>query len=96
MSNEIKAIAYNIYGQGYYTNQYVKPDPKCNGWTAINRGTGLAYINGIPLAPPAVPGTAGDSFSVGGNLGEIWGGDLNISFEPGFTNNLVLVQKYYL
>lgn len=88
---------YNISGQSYYENQYLKPDPKCNGWIAINRGDGVVFINGIPLSPSTTPGTAGESFSVGGNEGEIWGGDLHIQFATGATvQDLVLVQKFYL
>jgi hypothetical protein len=90
-------IQYNVSGQGYYSDQYIKPDPLCNGWTAINRGDGLAYINGIPLSPSPVPGTAGESITIGGNLGEIWGGDLQLSFDKTATVfNVVVIQKFYL
>lgn len=89
---------FNIAGQSYTVDQYVKPDRDCNGWTAINRGDGVVFINGIPLSPsPLGPGFAGETFTVGGNKGEIWGGDLNVQFAPGqLSPNLVLIQKFYI
>lgn len=90
-------LRYNTAGQGYYSDQYLKLDPRCNGWTAINRGAGVAFVNGIPLSPPSVVGEGGESITIGGNIGELWGGELQLSFAPGAASNeVVIIQKFYL
>ena len=89
---------YNVFGQSYTVESYYKVDPNCNGATFINRGDGVAYINGIPLAPsPLGAGFAGESISFGGNKDEIFGGMIDLKFAPGATvNDVVIVQKFYL
>ena len=72
-------------------------DPLCNGWTAINRGTSIVQVNGVPLAPPATPGLSGESFGVSGNIGELYAGRVTCLFDVADTAPaLVFVQKIYL
>lgn len=90
-------LHWNVYGQLYYENQDIRPADNCNGFTVINRGTGIVRVNGVPLSPPAVVGDAGDSITFSGNVGEIYGGRITINFAPGTpTPQAVVIQKFYL
>jgi hypothetical protein len=86
---------YNFSAITVEQSRAVTPDEKCNGFTAINTGATVATVNGIPLNP-GVPGTNnGESFSLGGNFGEIFKGRIDIGFTGG-VGQLLLIQKYYL
>lgn len=90
-------VKYNTLFNTYRENQGVQLDDKCNGYTVINTGTCNVVVNGILLHS----GTAtnnGESFSIGGNLGEILNGRIDISFIPPFGANrqLTIIQKIYL
>lgn len=46
----------------------------CNGFVATNMGAvggAVAFVNGYRINPPLVAGANGESFSMGGNLGEV-------------------------
>ena len=63
----------------------------------INTGATLVFIQtlGLPLNA-GTPGTSnGDSYSIGGNKGEIFYGRLDISF-PNGPGSCVIIQKIYL
>ena len=94
----MKLVAFNIYGQLYTSDQYLKVDQYCNGVTFINRGDSVVYVNGVPLAPsPLGPGFAGESIAFSGNEGEVYRGDIELRFAAGGTSNQVAVlQKFYL
>lgn len=86
---------YNFNGQEYTQNGLIVIDGNCNGLNVINTGTSVCFVNGIPLNPPAVGESVGDSYSIGGNKGEILQGRVNLTF----VNNLgkaIVVQKFYL
>lgn len=86
---------YNVVSQQYSQNGNVPLDSHCNGWTAINIGTTVVEVNGIPLNP-GTPGTNnGESFTVGGNKGEIFNGRISLNFTGG-TGNVLIIQKYYV
>ena len=91
---------YNIIGQSYYLGQEVKPDKNCNGWTAINKGDTLAWVNGVPLKPypPGHPELSGESFGVSGNEQEVYDGRIKIVFDNSVGTNpwIVIVQKFYI
>lgn len=89
---------YNVFGQSYTFDTYLKVDERCNGVTFINRGDGVAFVNGIPLAPsPLGVGFAGESISFGGNKDELFRGMIDLKFAPGATvTEVVIVQKFYL
>ena len=89
---------FNIAGQLYSNNQYLAVDPRCNAVIIINRGNGVVFINGIPLAPsPLGAGNAGESITLSGNQGEYFRGMLELVFAPGtVTPAAVIVQKFYI
>ena len=86
---------YNFSSQSYIKNGFATLDRFCNGFTAINIGTTVATVNGIPLNP-GTPGTSnGDSITIGGNKGEILKTRVTISFGAGNTGNVLIIQKFY-
>jgi hypothetical protein len=89
---------YNITGQVYTFDQYLKVDARTNSVIVINRGDGVVRVNGVPLAPsPLGPGFAGESVAFSGNAGEYFRGMLEIVFDPANTDPRVCVlQKYYI
>lgn len=96
-SEGMLAVKYSIIGQQYQGNQDVEVDERCNGWTAINKGGKKCFVNGIPLEPPPSVGMSGESFSIGGNIGEVYTGRIQIQTDPTDTTPLVIIiQKYYL
>ena len=70
----------------------------CNGVVGTNItvvGGAVAFINGYPVNAPLVANTNGESFSLGGNFGEIMAEkQLEIIFGPG-VSRLYLTFKYY-
>ena len=87
---------YNVNSQQYNQNGNVSLDIYCNGWTAINIGTTLVTVNGIPLNP-GTPGTNnGESFAIGGNEDEIYTGRITLAFSGVGTNNVLIIQKFYI
>jgi len=94
----MKLVAFNVFGQIYTFDTYLKVDQMCNAVTFINRGDSVVYVNGVPLAPsPLGPGFAGESIAFSGNEGEIYRGDIEVRFVPGGTSDQVVVlQKFYL
>lgn len=86
---------YNIIVGQYSKNGKINVDSMCNGFTAINIGATLVTVNGVPLNP-GTPGTNnGESFSIGGNAGEIFYGDIELFF-TGNTGSVLIIQKYYI
>jgi hypothetical protein len=87
-------MKYNVITNSYNQNQNVPLDGNCNGWTAINIGTTIVTVNGIPLHP-GTPGTNnGESFTIGGNAGEIFTGRISLTFATG-TGQVLIIQKFY-
>lgn len=85
---------YNFNGQEITQNSLIDLDPLCNGLNIINIGSSVANVNGVPLQPPAAGESVGDSYTIGGNKGEILQGRVNISF-TGAVGKVVVVQKFY-
>jgi hypothetical protein len=94
----MRLTAFNVFGQIYKFDQYLKVDKKCNGVTFINRGDSVVLVNGVPLAPsPLGPGFAGESIAFSGNEGEVYRGDIEIRFVAGGVDpQIVVLQKFYL
>lgn len=91
-------IRYNVTGAVPYTQGgIVKRVDNCNGFIAINTGDDIAWIND-QIIYPGVPGTvSGESVSVGGNLGEIYLGLINLKFNGVGANPEVSInQKFYI
>lgn len=93
---------YNFYAQEVRESCFITLDPLCNGVTIINQGNGgvnvqQCYLNSSPLNVSPGDRYAGESLAIGGNEGERLTGRLQIAFDAGVTEPLVIVvQKYYL
>jgi hypothetical protein len=91
-----KPLFFNFIYTTYKINAGVTIEPLCNAFTAINVGTSIAYINGVPLNP-GTPGTNnGESISQGGNRAEILQGRIDVGFSAQTGNSLIIIQKIYL
>ena len=88
--NTTDAIPYTAGGT-------IKRVDNCNGFIAVNTGGDVAYINGQVIYP-GVPGTSsGESVSIGGNLGEIYKGYINLKFAgTGSNPEVTIKQKFYI
>lgn len=95
----MNCVKYNIQGQAFRGSKQIAVPPKCNGWTAINKGADLVIVNGIPLKPypPGHPELSGESLAVGGNIGEEYSGYIQADFAAAASDPLlVIVFKFYL
>ena len=88
-------LKYNIIPRAVVSNQQVVVEAFCNSITFINIGTTVCLVNGIILNPSLVAGANGESFSFGGNRGEVFQGRIDIAFATG-VGNLLVIQKIYL
>jgi hypothetical protein len=86
---------FNFEGTEFIQTGEVILDELCNGLNVINIGTTVCMVNGIPLSPPAAGESVGDSYTIGGNRGEILQGHVSIAFVGG-TGLCIVVQKFYL
>lgn len=76
---------------------FVDIDPYCNGWVAINKGTGICTVNGVPLNPAPIATLSGETTGASGNEGEIFVGSIQVKFAPvADTNLLLIVQKFFV
>lgn len=93
----MEKVLYNISVLTYNLPQMVDVVENCNGFSCTNLGDTIAEVNGIQLLP-GVPGTSrGDSVTVGGNLGEIYKGNIRLVFAVGGATPLVeIIQKFYV
>lgn len=83
--------------QSYTFNQRVARVDNCNGWVARNMGDDPVRVNGHLLYPGTVGTSAGESYTEGGNLGEIFMGYLEIQFEgTGADPRVDIAQKFYI
>lgn len=90
---------FNIVTNQYRASAKIVVERGCNSVQVTNLGTSTVQINGVTLFPSATPATvAGDSISFGGNLGEIYKGDLNLVMvlPLGATPLVEITQKYYI
>lgn len=95
----MNSLQYNIQGYSYTVSQDVPVENNLNGFTVINEGDGTAFVNGIELKPypPGRPDLTGESVSVGGNLGELYRGRIEIKFATGqLFPKVVVIKKYYI
>ena len=90
-------LFYSMQGQQYYESQQVAVPDDCNGATFINKGDGDVTVNGVPLVTSGTAGVGGESFSIGGNLGEIFAGRCTVAFAPGqAAPQLLIIWKFYV
>lgn len=94
---------YNYKSQDYYSTTQVDIDSQCNSITFINKGNTVLTAAGVTLMPSplnvaATDRFAGESYTVGGNEGEIFGGKALIQFLAPIGNNpcVTVIQKYYI
>lgn len=91
-----KILYYDFIPTTYRLNTSVVFKEWCNGWEVVNLGTTVATVNNRPLYP-GVPGTVlGDSFSLGGNKGEVFKGRVDIAFPGGAGGIVLFTQKVYV
>lgn len=97
-------ISYNTTkAQDYIINGRVARVENCNGFVAINTGDTPVRVNGQllwPAIPDPISGqriSNGESINLGGNLGEIYIGFIEIEFVAPFGTDprVTITQKYY-
>jgi hypothetical protein len=78
-----RAQPYNISPAPYVTNNQVILPGRCNGWTVLNSGTTVVFVNNIPIP-------VGSFIAVSGNEREEYFGRVDIRFAaPAAAGNLV-------
>lgn len=90
-------VVYNILPITLKQNKTgVSINSNCNSITIINYGTTIITVNGVITLYPGTPGTnSGESISLGGNIGEVYKGRLDIAFSALAGNNCLILQKIY-
>lgn len=94
-------IKYNGTGAiPYHISQKVNRVKNCNGFLAVNTGGDVVRVNGHVLYPGTntlLPGgTLGDSHNWGGNRGEVYLGEIQITFlGVGPNPEVTIDQKFY-
>ncbi len=68
----MKKLGYREFVTIVTAGQELSVEEYCNGYAAVNIGSDVVVINGMPLQPPLGPGLSGQSLSIGGNYGEIY------------------------
>jgi hypothetical protein len=96
MLRQIDLVPYFFTRAEYTVGGDVPVIKNCNGIVVVNIGTVIAFVNGFPLNPRLVPGMNGESWTVGGNFGEIVGEEnLEITFGGGAGSKVFVSMKYY-
>ena len=89
-------INYGEFTQTYTRQTIVPLRPNLNGYSVRNVGTSVAIVNNKRLLPRPFAGVSGESFSMGGNLGELYEGIIEIKFEAGGGDAIEVTQKFYI
>jgi hypothetical protein len=86
-----KWLYYNNDTPNQYTgNKTICLDDMCNGYFVNNTGTSVCKVNGMPIQP-------GQSYTSGGNAGEIYiARFVKLEFLPGGANSAWVQQKFYV
>ena len=94
-------IDYSFRSQDYYETQQVDVDENCNSLTFINKGDTVLNACGVTLMPsPLNVGignrNAAESYTVGGNEGEVYKGSALVQFIAPIGANpcVAIIQKY--
>jgi len=93
-----KTFSYNVIVTQHSIATNVEVQQNCNGVSIRNIGNTTAVINGVQILPAPAPGLSGESYSFGGNLGEIYTGRLQLRFllPIGTNPNVEIIQKFYV
>lgn len=89
-------IKYSELTQTYNRQTIVPLRPNLNGYSARNVGTSVAIVNNKRLLPAPFAGVSGEAVSMGGNLGEIYEGIIEIKFEAAGNDAVEITQKFYV
>lgn len=91
-------MPYNAITGTYTQDTEVEVQNFCNGYVARNTGDTIVFVNGVRLLPAPGVGLSGESISVGGNLGEIYKGRIQVRFNAplGAAPTVEITQKFYL
>jgi len=87
---------YDVFTQVYNISGNVEVVEQCNGIVVTNIGADIVTVDGKILYPGTVGTSLGDSFTVGGNEGEIYRRKLIVVAFAATTGPAVEIsQKYY-
>jgi hypothetical protein len=93
-------VLYNWSLINVVKNGSIDVDANCNSLSFRNDsgvGGSPVTVNGVLLNPSLVAGASGESFSIPGNLGEIFKGRIDVAFTlGGVAQHLTIIQKFYL
>jgi hypothetical protein len=92
-------LRYNWFPNTYNSSQQISVLDKCNSISFTNTGDETVTINGVKVLYPGTVGSIlGDSFTIGGNYGEILSEKrISISFAGGGANPQIEIdQKVYV
>lgn len=68
----MKFLKYNWFTNTYDSSQQISILENCNSLSITNTGDDTVIINGTKILYPGTVGTSlGDSFTIGGNQGEV-------------------------
>lgn len=93
---EEKILYYNVIPKIVRKNGDIAVDKACNGVEFVNIGGTVVTINQRPLNPPAAGEVLGDSYTMGGNKGEIFAGRITISFATNANPMVLVTEKVYM
>lgn len=91
------SLCYNISVQDFVASGEFPNDGDINGFMIENTGDDSVLFEGKTLLPPPGVGLAGQSFSVGGNAGELYRGRLRFQFAGvGVAPKIQITIKFYI
>jgi hypothetical protein len=91
------ALCYSINVVDFVESGEFPNDGDINGYMIENVGNDSVVFEGKTLLPPPGVGIAGQSFSVGGNAGEIYKGRLRWQFaNVGANPKIQITIKFYI
>jgi len=86
---------YNISVSLITLSGFVPVMENCNSLMFTNTGADIVEVNGMVLYPGTVGTTLGDSKTIGGNAGEIYTGNIKVTFRTVVNPQLEIVQKSF-
>lgn len=93
----MKLIQFNWFVNITRQSEQVEVLEFCNSISFTNTGDAIATVNGKLLYPGTIGTILGDSFTIGGNAGEILKERrINISFQAGANPAVEVIQKIYI
>ncbi len=98
---DMKTNPFNITVNNYdqFNQGSIIVEKNCNAVLITNLGDTIATVNGAMLFPSPTPLTdAGDSLTLGGNLGDIFVGQITLAFvQPiNAAPRVQIIQQYYI